>query len=122
MSQVLQVSSELKVVGYITDNLKVTANVQAGARGKSAYEIWLDLGNSGTPQDFLDSLGVDKHYVHTQNISSNEWVINHKLNKFPSVTVVDSADVIVLGEIQYIDKDNVKITFSSSFGGKAYLN
>lgn len=115
-------SNELKVVGYITDNLKVTANVQAGARGKSAYEIWLDMGNTGTPQNFLDSLGTDKHYTHTQYIPSNEWIIHHQLNKFPSVTVIDSADIVVVGEIQYIDKDNVKITFSGSFGGKAYLN
>ena len=27
-----------------------------GERGKSAYEIWLDLGNSGSEQDFLNSL------------------------------------------------------------------
>lgn len=27
-----------------------------GAPGKSAYEIWLDQGNTGTEQDFLDSL------------------------------------------------------------------
>ncbi len=27
-----------------------------GLDGKSAYEIWLDEGNSGTEQDFLDSL------------------------------------------------------------------
>jgi hypothetical protein len=27
-----------------------------GLDGKSAYEIWLDQGNSGTEQDFLDSL------------------------------------------------------------------
>jgi len=27
-----------------------------GLNGKSAYEIWLDQGNSGTEQDFLDSL------------------------------------------------------------------
>lgn len=31
-----------------------------GADGKSAYEIWLDLGNTGTEQDFIDSLqGAD---------------------------------------------------------------
>lgn len=34
-----------------------------GADGKSAYEIWIEEGNVGTPQDFLDSLvgadGVD---------------------------------------------------------------
>ena len=27
-----------------------------GATGKSAYEVWVDLGNTGTEQDFLDSL------------------------------------------------------------------
>lgn len=27
-----------------------------GIDGKSAYEIWLDLGNTGTEQDFIDSL------------------------------------------------------------------
>lgn len=27
-----------------------------GPRGYSAYEIWLNAGNSGTEQDFLDSL------------------------------------------------------------------
>ena len=28
-----------------------------GAEGKSAYQTWLDLGNTGTEQDFLNSLG-----------------------------------------------------------------
>jgi hypothetical protein len=27
-----------------------------GENGKSAYEIWLDNGNTGTEQDFLESL------------------------------------------------------------------
>lgn len=30
--------------------------VQPGDRGQSAYEIWLDLGNVGTEQDFIDFL------------------------------------------------------------------
>ena len=34
-----------------------------GSNGKSAYEIWLGLGNTGTPEDFIGSLrgpgGVD---------------------------------------------------------------
>ena len=40
-----------------------TANANAGGyikiignQGKSAYEVWLELGNNGTPQDFIDSL------------------------------------------------------------------
>ena len=32
----------------------------AGADGLSAYQVWLDLGNTGTEQDFIDSLrGAD---------------------------------------------------------------
>ena len=29
---------------------------EPGAAGKSAYQVWLDLGNQGTEQDFIDSL------------------------------------------------------------------
>ena len=32
------------------------ANGTNGTNGKSAYEIWLSLGNTGTEQDFIDSL------------------------------------------------------------------
>ena len=33
-----------------------------GAPGKSAYEIWLDAGNTGTEQDFLDSISGQSAY------------------------------------------------------------
>ncbi len=33
---------------------------EKGEDGKSAYEIWLEQGNSGSEQDFLDSLKGDK--------------------------------------------------------------
>lgn len=33
---------------------------QVGPTGKSAYESWLSLGNTGTEQDFIDSLKGDK--------------------------------------------------------------
>lgn len=37
----------------------------SGAEGKSAYEIWLEQGNTGTEQDFLNSL-KGKDYVLTE--------------------------------------------------------
>jgi hypothetical protein len=93
-----------------------------GARGKSSYEIWLDEGNEGSVQDFLNIMGGDKHYIFDKSIASEEWEIKHNLNKHPSVTVVDSADTIVHGEVQYIDNSKLIITFSVGFAGKAYLN
>ena len=64
----------------------------------------------------------DKNYVFIQSTPSNIWTITHNLNKFPSVSVVDSANTVVYGDIDYIDENSLTITFSAAFGGKAYMN
>ena len=71
-----------------------------------------------------EELGIvyDKTFVYNQAISSDVWEIEHNLDKYPSVTVVDSGGSVVVGEIVYINKNNVRITFTSAFSGKAYLN
>lgn len=64
----------------------------------------------------------DTTYVHVQLAPLSTWNVVHNLGKYPSVMVVDSADSVVVGEIQYIDANSLTITFSSAFGGKAYIN
>ena len=66
-------------------------------------------------------------YTHNQNTTSNTWTITHNLNRFPSVTVVDSADTVVQGTVVYNSNKQLTITFFSggsalAFQGKAYLN
>lgn len=109
-----------KIIGIITPSTPIIGEITKS--GASAYEIWLSQpGNEGgTIQDFLNAL--DKHYEHNQILSNEIWNINHNLDKYPSVTVVDSAETVVYGEIEYIDKNNLKIIFSAEFAGKAYLN
>ena len=70
----------------------------------------------------LLNTGTDKNYTHEQNIPSAVWTINHNLNKKPSVTVVNSGDLVVYGDVEYITLNSLKITFSGGFTGKAYLN
>ena len=48
--------------------------------------------------------------------------IQHDLDKFPSVTVVNESKEVMIGNILYVDKDNITITFSAPFSGYAYLN
>lgn len=60
--------------------------------------------------------------VFTQASASNEWVINHSLNKKPSVTVVDSADTVVVGEVSFQTNSRLTVKFEATFSGKAYLN
>lgn len=64
----------------------------------------------------------DKNYVHRQDVASDEWEISHNLDKYPSVSVVDSAGNIVCGDVRYINTQKIIIYFQSAFSGRAYLN
>ena len=66
--------------------------------------------------------GGDKNYIHVQNTPSATWTVPHNLGKKPSVVIVDSADDVVYGEITYTDDNNITLTFSGAFSGKAYFN
>lgn len=72
--------------------------------------------------DDLGILGSDKTYIYNQSVPSSIWTITHNLDKYPSVTVVDSAGTVVIGEVTYISKFIITLTFSSPFSGLAYLN
>lgn len=64
----------------------------------------------------------DKTAVIKQLSPSSVWTIAHTLNKFPSVTVVDSGGNVVIGDITYVDMNTIIINFTTAFSGKVYLN
>lgn len=64
-----------------------------------------------------------KTFVFEQGIASVEWEIEHNLNKYPSVFVVDSAGTVQIPDtIQYDSENKMTLTFLAAFAGKAYLN
>lgn len=65
--------------------------------------------------------GNTRRSVFNQEVASAIWEITHSLGGKPSVTIVDSADTHVFGEVQYISNTQVTVTFSAAFSGKAYL-
>ena len=71
-----------------------------------------------------EDLGIvtDKHYAHEQMVPSAEWTVTHNLNKYPAVTIVDSAGTEVVGDVQYIDANTVRLSFNAAFSGSAYFN
>lgn len=85
---------------------------------------FLVVGNDGivTLSDITDVTISDRFEQYTQAIASSEWIIDHNLEKYPSVTVVDSAGTIIVGEVTYLSLNSLKITFQAPFAGKAYLN
>ena len=61
-------------------------------------------------------------FIFTQGVASAVWNVSHNLGKFPSISVVDTANTVVTGQYEYTDNNNVILTFSAGFAGKAYLN
>lgn len=66
--------------------------------------------------------GGDAHYTHVQGTAEATWEVTHNLNKRASVTVVDSTDNVVIGEIEYLTMNSVRLKFAGAFSGKAYFN
>jgi hypothetical protein len=85
----------------------------------SSGKLWGPRGATDWDTDALPL--IPRRFVFSQLTPSDEWVITHDLDGFPSVTVVDSAGSVVVGNIQYNDTETVTLTFSGGFSGKAYL-
>ena len=95
-------------------------------------EITLTTNNTSGPATLNETTGVlnipnytggsDANFVFTQVTPDTTWYITHNLNKFPSVSVVNINNILMYGDIQYVDINNLAITFSAGFSGKAYLN
>lgn len=58
-------------------------------------------------------------FIFTQAVAATVWNVNHNLGKFPSISVVDTANTVVTGQYEYTDNNNVILTFSAGFAGKA---
>ena len=65
---------------------------------------------------------LDKHFVFNQVAAVSTWNITHNLDKYPSVSVVDSGNNLVIGDVEYINTNELTLTFNAAFSGKAYLN
>lgn len=93
-----------------------------GPEGREGPQGVQGIPGQPGPQGPKGDPGEDQNYLHTQSVASDEWSINHNLGKYPSVAVIDSAGSEVIGEVEYIDLNNLKIKFAGSFSGKATLN
>ena len=81
----------------------------------------LYLRKNGAWEKFNPSANIST-YIHEQVSPNSTWNIEHNLGKYPSITIVDSANNMVMANVQYIDSNNVRLSFVNDSIGKAYLN
>lgn len=79
-------------------------------------------GEKGDPGAAGAAGSAPQAYVHDQDVPDSVWSIPHGLGFYPNVTVIDSGGNEVEGDITYVDTMSLLITFTSSFGGNAYVS
>lgn len=87
-----------------------------GGNGALVEDYYYDIFN------FTLASASDKTFVHDQAVPSATWTITHNLGKFPSVSVVDTQKEVYWGNVEYINSNQLKVTFSAAFAGQAFLN
>ena len=117
--------------GITSNSSGLTASISVSSSSANITPHSNINGSLNPTEHLVGTLGVtggsipaegDKHFVYQQNVPSNRWVITHNLNKYPAVSVVDSAGTVVIGDCEYINTNSVILTFSGEFSGKAYFN
>ena len=102
-----------------------TTNNPILAEGEPSLETdtgRLKFGDGTTAYNSLPYFDSDKTFNFVQGVGATTWTINHNLGKFPSVSIFDSADTPLKGQIEHTDNNNLEINFNKNISGKAYLN
>lgn len=78
--------------------------------------------STGQIGSITGNIGGDKNYYHSQGVAAEEWVIEHNLGKYPSVTVVSSAGEEIYCDKKFLSADIVVLNFGTPISGAAFLN
>jgi len=96
-------------------NDTVTGGADSIASAETVKNLQLQINS-------ITTNGGDKAFTHNQISSITVWTINHNMGKYPSVTILDSSGTEYEGDVQHTDINNLTITFSIAFSGKAIMN
>lgn len=121
-------SDDIKVVISQKGTIPVYTSTQVGGVSNLDHDDTLKGNGTSAAPLGLSALILEKikrggdTFIFEFDSSQLSWVINHNLNKKPAVIVVDSADNVITCETEFVDFNNVRITFNAPFKGTAYLN
>ena len=125
--------TKTKTATIVTEG--ATDVVTVAIPGKSGAPSAMTIGTvtTGSPAATITGTSVDPvlnlvlpsggSYRHTQGTPATTWTIDHNLGYEPGgVSIVDSGGTIVTGTVTYSSVDRIVVSFTSAFGGKAYIS
>lgn len=111
----------------VQNNINVRRSGQRGPAGKGLPEggtigqVPYKKSDANYDIEWRTPSLADKTFVEYFN-GTDSLQINHKLNKYPSVVVIDSAGEAVEASVNYIDVDNIAVNFMFPTSGTISCN
>jgi hypothetical protein len=126
-TQLGQVTSSLGIVEtqLISAQEDIEGKLDATAPAVSAQTLTTPREINGVPFDGSQNITIvapSGTLVVTQMSAATTWFVNHNLNKYPSVTTLDSAGNEVEGVVTYIDLNNLQVDYAAAMAGETLLN
>ena len=123
INDLLIVLNGYNIPSYTPTNLPIsTYDLSSYFPGAVWGNIRGTLSSQADLWSVLQDLYKRDNYAHDQPLASSTWTIVHNMGKNPSVSVVDSSGDEVEGEVNYVSSNQLTISFTAAFSGKAYLN
>lgn len=90
-------------------------------------DINLEISDIPTLQAELDakqevSINYDDKTYQQSFVSQASIIVSHNLNKYPSVTIIETTGDEIVGNIQHVNQNQFIVTFSGATGGIVYCN
>lgn len=61
-------------------------------------------------------------FIYIQSPAATVWTIEHPLDRYPSVTIVNDNNEVIVGAIEYQNNSVITVTFNTAIEGRAFLN
>jgi hypothetical protein len=93
---------------------------EVGPPGKTGIKG--DKGERGEKGDTGNPGPTNPGFTFDQNSANAVWVVNHAMNKKPTIVTVDGTGRSIRGSVNYPSDSQVVISFSVPVSGQAILN
>lgn len=110
-------------VSDLPDNIPAT-KIGTGIITNEEFNTLNNINTNITIQEQLDSkqdIDTSRIVEYIQSIPAKIWSINHKMNCHPIVSVLDNNEEEILATINYIDLNNLTISFSAPYAGRCIM-